>query len=456
MKRNKPKPLIFAALLAAACLLNAFPAFALEDAGTDYIIKYKESAGCESEDGLPFAVAPRAEALRLDRAGLLEWYEPDGEMELLGDVSPYYADDKWDLTLIQAEAAFESGYIGQGVRVGVLDSGVNAHALLKDCLLPGHNYIEDADPDDTADHYGHGTLVAALIAGSGSDGYIGAAPGAEIVPLKITDGKTVLVSAVVAAIYGAIDDYGCNVLNLSVGITREYEALREAVDYAEEKGVTIVAAVGNNGNTGIYYPAAYETVIGVGSVDRDGSHYYRSNSNESVFLTAPGVNVKTAGHLGGYITATGTSFAVPSVAAAAAVLLSIDGSLTPAEIRQVLADTATDKGKVGLDEDYGYGILNLSGCVDALGGEGETPDTPCAFTSPSTLRNYTDADIEATYLLATYDAAGSCLGVKCSRISLPAGRTVSVEAPEGGTRYGQFVYETATMTPLAAARKSLS
>ena len=454
---KKLRRALLAVLLTAACLMSAVPAFAAEDVGTEYIVKYKESAAwLMRDDGLPFDVVSKAEALRLNRAGLLEWYEPDGEMELLGTASPYYGDDKWDLALIGADAAFRGGNPGQGVRIGVLDSGVNEHALLTDCLLPGHNYIEDADPEDTADRYGHGTLVAGLIAGSGSDGYIGVAPGAEIVPLKVTDGKAVMVSTVVAAIYGAIDDYGCNVLNISIGITRAYESLQEAIAYAEEQGVTVVAAVGNNGSRGINYPAAYDTVIGVGIVDRDGSHYYLSNTNESVFLTAPGVNVKTAGHLGGYVTATGTSFAVPYVTAAAAVLLSIDGSLDPAEIRQLLADTAADKGKRGWDEEYGYGILDLSGCVAALTGEGETPDTPCAFTSASTLRNYTDADIEATYFLAAYDETGKCLSVKLWRLTLPAGRTVTVQAPDETMLYGQFVCETATMTPLAHARESLS
>ena len=452
--------ILLAALLAAATLVSAVPAFAMEDAEADYIVKYRDS---EDHGGHVIDVLPKAEALRLSDAGLLEWYEPDGEAQLLGDASSWYANDKWDLALVQADGAYAGDYLGRGVRVGVLDSGVNAHALIADRLLPGHNYMEDADPDDTSDHYGHGTLVAALIAGSDADdGYVGIAPGAEIVPLKITDGKAVMVSAVVAAIYGAIDDYGCEVLNLSIGIAREFTSLQEAIAYAEEQGVTVVSAVGNNGTSGINYPAAYDTVIGVGSVDRDGYQYYHSNSNESVFLTAPGVNVKTAGHLGGYVTATGTSFSVAYVTAAAAVLRGIDGSLTPADIRQVLADTATDKGREGWDEDYGYGILNLTAAVAVLTGETpepeqpEEPDTPCAFTSASTLRNFTGADLDVTYLLAGYDETGACLGVKRYFLTLPAGQTVTVEAPDEASRFAQFVCDTVTMTPLADARTALS
>ena len=112
-------------------------------------------------------------------------------MRLLGEESPYYADDKWDLTLVNAGPAFAMGALGEGVRVGILDSGVNPLPCLADSLLPGRSYIEGDDENNTADSYGHGTLVAALIAGQDADGCIGAAPGAEIVPLKITDAALV-------------------------------------------------------------------------------------------------------------------------------------------------------------------------------------------------------------------------------------------------------------------------
>ena len=446
------------AVLISASLLPASPAYAAEEAGTDYIIKYRESAAHLAQ-GQPFDLVSEAEMRRLRAAGLLEWYEPDGEMTLLeGEGSLYYAEDKWDLTLINAEPAFQMGALGEGVRVGVLDSGVNPVAYLADSLLPGHNYMEGEDGDDTTDNYGHGTLVAALIAGSGAEGCVGAAPGAELVPLKITDGKAIAVSTVCRAIYGGIDDYDCDVLNLSLGVTSEFQALREAIDYAAEQGVVVVAAVGNNGNRGRMYPAEYESVIGVGAVDEDGSISDHSNHNGSVFLSAPGVNVKTAGKLGGYTSASGTSFSVPYVTAAAAAMLGLDPLLSPEDIASILAETARDAGSEGWDEYYGYGILDLGACTEKLvsaASSGEH-ETPCAFTSASTLRNYTDADIEATYLLAAYDETGKCLSVKLWRLTIPAGQTVTVQVPDETMPYGQFVCETATMTPLAHGRKSLS
>lgn len=196
-------------------------------------------------------------------------------------------------------------------------------------------------------------------------------------------------------------------------------------------------------------------MIGVGAVDRDGSWYYHSNHNASVFLTAPGAEVKTTGQHGGYAIKTGTSFSTPFVTAAAAVALSIDAALTPAAIRQLLSETASDRGEEGWDDYYGYGVLDITACVTTLAGVPEEPDLPCAFSSASTLCNHTGADLDCAYVLAEYDEAGSCLGIQIWEYTIPAHGSVEITPPEEHTFYGQFVYEAETMTPLAHARKSL-
>ena len=443
---NKRLRRALSSALLAALLFGAVPAFAAD--ATDYIIKYKNG-------GAPFEVVCEAEMLRLRDAGLLEWYEPDRKLTLLdGETPSGETRDKWDLAMIGADAAFQMGALGEGVKVGVLDSGVNPVPCLAGKLLPGHNYLTGEKEDDTADNYGHGTLVAALIAGRDENGCLGAAPGAEIVPLKITDSKLISTSAVCRAIYGGVDDYGCGILNLSLGLFTDSKALRDAVDHAAEKGVVVVTAVGNNGTDSGLYPAEYENAIGVGAVDRDGNVYYHSNHNGSVFLTAPGAKVQTAGHRGGYTTATGTSFAVPFVTAAAAVLRGLDPRLTADEIAAILKDTARDAGDAGWDEYYGWGVLDLGSCAAAVK-DRETSDLPCAFVSASSVRNGSGTDYAATYLLASYDENGACLGVKSQTLTLPAGQTVEIEAPGETGIYGQFVFETATGIPLAMARISL-
>lgn len=445
---------ILAAAALLAVLLTLSPKGAAGAAGPDYIIKYKDSCAWLMEAGAPFEVVSEAEMKRLRTLGMLEWYEPDGEAILMDDL--FDADTQWNLSMIGAQTSFERGCLGRGVRVGVLDSGVNPHADFENRLVAGRNYMLDAgDPDDTADTYGHGTRVAGMIAAVGETGYIGVAPGAELVPLKITDGKSVKISAVCRAIYGGIDDYGCRVLNLSLGVLTEYEALKEAVDYAEEQGVVIVSAAGNGGTTALYYPAAYESVIGVGAVDRKGEMYVRSNRNESVWITAPGVDVRTTAAPGGYTTATGTSFAVPQAAGAAAVLLGVDPTASPAEIRGLLAQTAADRGAAGYDTSYGYGILDLGRALDALGGREAgrrmrfTPETGPA----DSLRNETDEPIDCTYALAYYDGAGVCQSVQTWQYTVPAHGSIKIQAPEGTGRFGQFVYETDSMTPLAKKRE---
>ena len=450
------------AALALTVLFAAAPARAAGDAdgGTDYIVKYKSAAArlMDGGGGAPFDVVSKAEMERLDRAGLLEWYEPDGyavlldpepDARLMGSVSPYYDDVQWNLDMIGADLAYRQNYLGRGVRVGVLDSGVEPHEYLKDSLVPGHNYMEDAsDVSDTGDSYGHGTRVAGLVAAAGEDGYIGVALGAEIVPIKITDGKSVKVSVICRAIYGGIDEYHCDVLNLSLGVTKEYESLREAIDYAEERNVVVVSAAGNGGTQTMYYPARYDTVIGVGSVDSNGATYYRSNHNASVFITAPGVDVRSTAAAGGFLNCTGTSFSVPQAAGAAAVLMGIDPDLTPGGIRDLMSSTASDQGEEGYDEYYGYGVLNLAGCVTALtSGSGESssagsserasdPERPspsydeCLRDETCVLAPYADLDRNAWYHDGVhYALAGGMMngtGEGAFSPSVPASRAMLV------------------------------
>ena len=444
---------IMAAVVLTA-LLSLLPCGTARAADTEYIVKFKASYAWLMEDGAPFKVVSEAEMERLRAQDLLEWYEPDGDAVLMDGMFDENA--HWNLGMIGAQTSFERGCLGQGIRVGVLDSGVNPHPDLEGRLLAGHNYISGAaNPDDTADTYGHGTRVAGLVAAVSETGYVGVAPGAQIVPLKVTDGKTVKVSALSRAIYGGVDDYGCRVLNLSLGILTEYESVKEAVEYAEAQGVVVVSAVGNGGTEAIYYPAAYDSVIGVGAVDRSGMLYSRSNRSRSVWLTAPGVDVLSTANQGGYALSTGTSFSVPQVAGAAAVLLGADPALRPAALRTLLAETASDRGAAGYDTSYGYGILDLGLALNALGvGEEQSP---LCFTAADTepaddLQNLTDEAVDCTYALAYYDGNGICQSVQTWTLTVPARGSTAVQPPDEDRRWAQFAFETDAGIPLAPSR----
>lgn len=462
MKRIRilPAPVILAVCalfsLFACARSGADPDSGPIDPETDYIVRLR------GESGEPFRLMRGDTLTALLGSDAVLWYEEDRSLELLDDGgeeeggSVYYADVQWNLGMIGAAEAFDSGFAGQGIRVGVLDSGVNPHPDLTSRLLPGHNYIEgEADPDDTSDTYGHGTKVAGLIAGAGEYGCIGTAPLCQIVPLKCTDGETVKVSALCRAIYGGIDDFGCRVLNLSLGIGTDSQALRDAADYAVVKGVVLVAGIGNGGNAKLCYPAAYQSVIGVGAVNREGVWYERSNHNAAAFIAAPGEEVLTLDAQGGYAPASGCSFAVPEVTGAAAVLLSADGTLTPGKIMDLLRETASDAGSTGYDEYYGWGILNLAESVRRVAGEAVRADPACVFLPEgagpaSAVRNRTDGVLLCVYMLAEYGDDGACLGVRSVRLEIPPRGTVEVPVPEAA-RWGQYLSDWEGV-PLAPSR----
>ena len=358
--------------------------------------------------------------------------------------------------MIGAEALHARGWLGQGVRIGIIDSGVNPHPAFGERLLPGHNYVTDApDPDNTADSYGHGTRVAGLAAGAGDKGYYDVAPLAEIVPLKVTDAQSLMLRDLCAAIYGGVDDYGCNVLNISSGSLLDDKDLREAVAYANSRGVVVIASAGNAGTETVYYPAGYDTVIGVGAVDRDGKLYARSNRNGSVLVTAPGVAVRSASAWGGYTDCIGTSYAAPLVAGAAAALLSADPTLTPEDVRLLLSVSAQDRGDPGRDDAFGCGIVDLAACAQALSGP------PCAFAAQENgaaqaLVNRTDAPLRCLYLLTEYDISGRCLGVSSAALEIPAGARCALAQPDGAAAFCQMVCDAETIAPLIAAKKIIS
>ena len=140
-------------------------------------------------------------------------------------------------------------------------------------------------------------------------------------------------------------------------------------------------------------------------------------------------------------------------------MLSAEPTLTPAAIRGLMRKTAVDAGPEGYDEFYGYGILNLAGCIEALTGGTEVPaDGPCTLLPASgpagALRNNTEEAIACTYALAYYDQTGTFLSLETRQFLLPAGGTLSIPPPVGTGPYGQFVFQSETAVPLAPARKS--
>ncbi|MEV6600736.1 type VII secretion-associated serine protease mycosin [Actinoplanes sp. NPDC051346] len=281
---------------------------------------------------------------------------------------------------------------GAGVRVAVIDSGVDAdHPQLRGQVDTGRDFLH-GNADGRQDCIGHGTAVAGIIAARHVDsaGLRGLAPDATIVPVRVseqtdTDGRSDAPDPANPKTFAEAIDWAASpsggdadVINMSLVMTDDSDRVQEAVERATDRGVVIVAAVGNRGrpNDGNPkpYPASYPGVIGVGAIDAGGIRGDFSQHGDYVDVMAPGVAVTLAARGSGHTSGDGTSFAAPFVSATAALVKQRFPTLTPAQVaRRILATTDPAPGGARSDR-YGFGVLNpYRALTETLG-----PDSPAA------------------------------------------------------------------------------
>ncbi|MDY6795119.1 MAG: S8 family serine peptidase [Actinomycetota bacterium] len=223
------------------------------------------------------------------------------------------------------------------------------------------------------DDYGHGTYVSGVIAAEDNDkGIAGISSGCRLMPLKVLDASGVPSGAlntaeIVEAIYYAADN-GARVISMSLGSYWPSDIEQQAIDYAHLKGVVIVAAAGNDGDTTMIYPAACDNVMGVGATTNRDEKASFSNYNSSVDVTAPGKDVYSTYPSGGYGYGSGTSAATPHVAGLAALALSLQPSLSASQVEQAIMDGADDLGDAGRDDRFGFGRINALNTLCDLAG----------------------------------------------------------------------------------------
>ncbi len=231
------------------------------------------------------------------------------------------------------------------------------------------------DPFADADGSEHGTNVAGIVGASqaNGEGIAGIAPGVRLLSLRAfgRDGRGDDDDIAQAIVYAALN--GVDVLNLSFGDVFASPLMHEAIRYAVERGVVIVASAGNEGGDGPHYPSDYPEVISVAWLTGDGQSLApRATSGVGVDIGAPGSSIFTTtipaesseGDTGSfYGRRSGSSMAAPMVAAAAALIRSVDPSLSPASVRSALASSATDIGETGWDHETGAGLLHVARSV---------------------------------------------------------------------------------------------
>lgn len=323
---------------------------------------------------------------------IIELFDAPEDAELFSIVyNDTYFNSQWNLSMVKALEARGITAGSSDITVAVIDSGLySGHPDFDPTHIKlGRNFVSGTDPTDFNDIVGHGTAGAGIInavANNGA-GIVGIADGVNIMPIRFMNSiQNGSLSALVSGIEYAIDN-GCKVINLSLGTTKETQTLHNIIQRAYDENIIVVAAVGNSSSTVLNYPAAYDTVVGVGAVTSTGSHASYSQRNSSVWISAPGTRVPTTMISGNaaipvypitsdissshpdypiYKTVSGTSFACPHIAALAALAASIDPDITPDEFMEHLKTTAVDQGTAGRDDFFGYGLVDMQAVLQAV------------------------------------------------------------------------------------------
>lgn len=259
---------------------------------------------------------------------------------------------------------------GAGVTVAVVDSGVQASIPdLQGVVEPGADMLGDPGngQKDYAPNGGHGTAVAALIAGQGiNGGPVGIAPQAKILPVHASDPSSGMAPLASGIKFAA--DHGAQVINISLGtfapsVTTCDPDLQQAVSYALAHNVVVVAASGdtNLGGSGPEEPASCAGVLAVGGVEPNNSLWPDSTQGLDVSVAAPGDQLYTPADDGTGVSYTsyGTSFAAPLVSAAAALIRAANPAMPWYTIDQRLTATAIPVGQVP-NSGVGFGIIDIN------------------------------------------------------------------------------------------------
>ena len=352
---------IFVLLMVLSFL--CLPAFAEEGEHDGYIIKYRDSDKLEVVSEIPIML--------FGDTSNIEYIEPDYYYELFGSEptwnQPYIQGKMWNVENINVPAFWNAGVYGNGAKIAVIDSGVTVDDTISHAVESAVTCVSGEPLTNGGDISGHGTNISKIIATSwGVNTVTGIAPEVKIRSYKcckmVNGDSKVVSSAAISALDMAVKD-GCKIVNMSFGGPSNSASLETAINNAAAKGIILVASVGNNGDTTLNYPAAYSSVIGVGSVNHRNLRSFFSVYNSSVFVVAPGEMIASEvkdnedGSFG-ITRISGTSFSAPTVAAMAALCLSMKPDLNHTGFEKLIAETSTDLGETGRDNYYGYGLIN--------------------------------------------------------------------------------------------------
>ncbi|GGG56433.1 S8 family peptidase [Paenibacillus radicis (ex Gao et al. 2016)] len=271
-----------------------------------------------------------------------------------------YSEYQWNLPSIKTELGWDISKGNDHVLVAVLDTGVQAdHPDLKGKLSNGTNIVDSsAAPNDDV---GHGTHVSGIIGATvnNGEGVAGLSWYNKVMPVKVLDSSGAGSAYSVAQGIIWATDHGAKVINMSLGNYAQADFLHDAVKYAYDHDVVLVAASGNDNTERPGYPAAYPEVFAVAATDAKKQRASFSNYGDYIDVAAPGDSIASTYPGSQYAALSGTSMATPHVAALAGLIRSVNPDLTNVEVMDIMRKSAEDLGDAGKDNYFGYGLIDI-------------------------------------------------------------------------------------------------
>ncbi|MCF6228188.1 MAG: S8 family peptidase [Planctomycetes bacterium] len=352
---------------------------------------------------------------------------------LLTPNDPHFsAYQAWHYNALNLPAAWNITTGSTSVIVAVVDTGVVLnHPDFAGRLIAGYDFIFDPlmaldgdgidnNPDDPGDNPGqgssfHGTHVAGTIGAASNNGVGGAGVdwNCKLMPIRVLGNgggsssdiaQGIRYAAGLTNMSGTLPANRADVINMSLGGPGFTTVIANAITAASNAGCTLIAAAGNDYEQGnlVNYPASYPEVIAVGATNPNYARAKYSNTASGTTVCAPGGQVTSPFNTQGGVLSTwrddtvtpavnkyqwlqGTSMAAPHVAGVAALMLAVNSSLTPTDIRNILTSTALDLGATGYDAEYGYGLIRAEAALIAAGGTLPANPPTAAVTNTTVL-----------------------------------------------------------------------
>jgi thermitase len=302
--------------------------------------------------------------------GLVRYVEADSTVKAFFTPDDPSWPEQWGPQKIQADYAWNTTVGSPDILVAIVDTGIDyTHPDLAANYVPlGYDWVDGkADPKDD---FGHGTHCAGIVAAvlNNSVGIAGLAQVHIMAEKVLTSSGSGSDTSVAHGIIHAVDQ-GAKIISMSLGGPDDSQVLHDAVKYAYNHGVLLVAAAGNNHNDAKNYPAAYDEVMAVSATDSNDKLASFSSYGDWIDVAAPGVNIYSTmptyhvtmndmGYSMNYTYASGTSMACPHVTGVAALAWSVNENSSNVALREYLRRTADDLGDFGFDQYYGYGRVN--------------------------------------------------------------------------------------------------